>query len=206
MRKVIVLLVAILISANVEARRVDARSIQPRYTPVTIYFHDGTQREGFVRPLAIDARRVEFLYERGGSVQQFESNTIKRIRRYHEEGAFGEVVWLPRSLVSASGNVRERRPRWLSVVVMGHVTLYRLFEGGLAHYFARREGESTATRIANGVGTRNPGGPNLGNVGWKFFQDSYPEMAERIRNGEFSNMSADIIAIIHEYNFRAGLR
>ena len=202
MKKIIVLFVAILISANVEARR-----NQPQDIPVTIYFHDGTQREGFLRPLAVDATRVEFRSERGGRVERFESSSIERIRRYDEDDeSFGEAVWLPRILVSISGNVRERGPRWLTVLVVGPVTLYRVFEGGMSHYFAKRENESTPRRIASGTDMTNIGGTVLRNNGWKFFEDTYPELAERIRNGEFENTSADVRAIVHEYNFRAGQR
>jgi len=199
MKKIMILLVAISIVASAEARRG-----QPRDIPVTIYFHDGAQLEGFLRPFAVDARRVEFRSERGGRVERFESNSIERIRRYDEDGSFGEVVWLPRIWLDRRGNRREWAPVWLNVVIVGHATL---FSRGLT-YSAMREGESIPIVLA--IASENISGSmrhlTLSNVGWKFFEDTYPELAERIRNGEYGNTPADVRAVIHEYNFRAGLR
>ena len=204
MKKITILIIAVLISANVEARRGQARDI-----PAVIYFHDGTQIEGFVRPLAVDAKRVEYRAERGGRIERFQSNSISRIRRYDEESeSFAEIVWLPWITTNRSGSMtRQLKPRWLTVVIVGPVTLYRLSSPSTHHYLVKKENEEVPKLISMVHLARNAaGGPTLSATGWRYFENSYPELAERIRNGEYRNTSADVRAVIHEYNARAGQR
>jgi len=199
MKKIIILFATVLIATSADARR-----NQPRDTPVTIYLHDGTQLEGFVLPFVAEARRIEFRYERGGRIQRIESASIQRIRRYNEEdNSFAEVSWLPRIFISTSGNVRERGPRWLTAVIIGPITLYSLLEGPFTIYFLKRE-EDVAP--VGAIGAR-AGSERLALPSpiWKFFE-SYTELLERIRNEEYRATSADIRAVVHQYNFRASQR
>jgi hypothetical protein len=90
------------------------------------------------------------------------------------------------------------------VVIIGHVNLYRFFDGG-SLYLAKREDEVAPVVIASATDMVNIGRSHLFSVGWRYFEN-YPELAERIRNREYRNTSADVRAIVHEYNARASQR
>jgi len=208
MKRIIILLIAVLISANVEARRGQGRD-----APATIHFHDGTQVEGFLRPFAVASQRVELRAERGGRAERFESRDIASIRFFDdEEDAYAILVFRP--WIRAVGATRQQSAHWVNVLITGPVTLYRFTvtqrQGGATFitdsYLARRENEDVLTLITMvNRGATVFGRSHLVALGWQYFE-SYPELAERIQNREFNNTSADIRAIIHEYNFRAGQR
>ena len=197
MKKITILIVAVLISATVHARNKDI--------PATIYFHDGTQVEGFIRPVKIEDKKISFKAEKRSKVQKFDSKSIARIRSFsQEDDSYAEIVYLPHypMRVAIRPNAKLKKPTWLNVLIDGPVSLY--FANSF--YLVKREDELGPTAITFiHPNTIHIGATPIERTGPKYFAD-YPELAEKIRNREFRNSREDIRAIVHEYNAWAGRR
>ena len=207
MKNFITLMAVVLISAAVHARGND--------TPATIFFHDGTSREGLLRPLKMDARQVSFKADKTARVERFPSRDIARIRIFDEEdNAYADLVFLPWH--KRPGRTKLEKAVWLTVVMDGHLTLYhhrivtRTQRGATVfvenRFLVRRADEAAPTYITTELTRGVVIGPtDLVRLGWRYFEN-FPELAERIRNREFENNRNGMKTIVMEYNIWASQR